>query len=370
MSKTQRLLSLDAFRGGTIAFMILVNNPGTWASIYYPLRHAEWHGCTPTDLVFPFFLFIVGVSVYLAFAKFGHELNKATVLKIGKRAALIFLIGLFLNWFPFYHKNIADLRIMGVLQRIALAYGFGALICLSVSPKKLIYVAAGLLLGYWALLGLSVSEAPYSVENNIVRQVDLLIFGESHIWNGFGIPFDPEGLLSTIPAIGTVILGYLVGWRIKTLDNKHMLVKELLFYGFIAIFLGWFWDKAFPINKPLWTSSYVLFSGGLATVGLGMMIEVIDIQGRKWLSKPFIVFGTNSLFAFVLSGILFKIMYYLITWTDSEGKVQHLNNWIYSNIYQPTFGDINGSLMYAISFVMVCWLITSILYRKRIFIKV
>lgn len=368
--KNQRLLSLDVFRGGTIAFMILVNNPGTWASIYYPLRHAEWHGCTPTDLVFPFFLFIVGVSVYLAFAKFGFELNQATILKIGKRTASIFLIGLLLNWFPFYHESIADLRIMGVLQRIALAYGFGALICLSISPKRLIYVAAGILLGYWALMGLSVAEAPYSLENNLARQVDLLIFGESHVWNGFGIPFDPEGLLSTIPAIVTVMLGYIVGWRIKTLDNQHILVKELLFYGFLLMFLGWLWDKSFPINKALWTSSYVLFSGGIAAVGLGMAIEIIDIQGRKWLTKPFIIFGTNSLFSYVLSGLLFKIMYYLITWTNEDGVTEHLNNWLYASVFQPAFGDINGSLMYAISFVMICWLITLILYRKRIFIKV
>lgn len=368
--KNQRLLSLDVFRGGTIAFMILVNNPGTWASIYYPLRHAEWHGCTPTDLVFPFFLFIVGVSVYLAFAKYRHELNQATILKIGKRAVLIFLIGVLLNWFPFYHEHISDLRIMGVLQRIALAYGFGALICLSVSPKKLLYIAAGILLGYWALMGLSVSEAPYSLDNNFARQVDLLIFGESHVWNGFGIPFDPEGLISTIPATVTVILGYIVGWRIKTLDDKHILVKELLFYGFILMFVGWFWDKVFPINKALWTSSYVLFSGGIAAVGLGMAIEIIDIQGRKWWTKPFVVFGKNSLFAFVLSGVLFKIMYYLIIWKNAAGEVQHLNNWLYANVFEPIFGDMNGSLMYATSFVVICWLITYLLHRNQIFIKV
>lgn len=368
--KNQRLLSLDVFRGGTIAFMILVNNPGTWASIYYPLRHAEWHGCTPTDLVFPFFLFIVGVSIYLAFAKHGHQLNKDTILKISKRTGLIFLIGLLLNWFPFYQTHISDLRIMGVLQRIALGYGLGALICLSFPPKKLLFVAAAILLGYWALMGLTVADAPYSLENNFARQVDILLFGESHVYNGFGIPFDPEGLISTIPAVVTVMLGYLVGWRIKTLENKHVLVKELLFYGFIAIFLGWLWDKSFPINKALWTSSYVLFSGGLASIGLGVMIEIVDIQNRKWFTKPFIVFGTNSLFAYVLSGLLANTMYYLITWKDSEGEVQHLNSWLYSDVFQPILGDINGSLMYAISFVFICWAITSILYRKRIFIKV
>lgn len=368
--KNQRLLSLDVFRGATIAFMILVNNPGTWASVYYPLRHAAWHGCTPTDLVFPFFLFIVGVSVYLAFAKYEHKLTQATALKVGKRTFLIFLIGLLLNWFPFYHENIADLRIMGVLQRIALAYGFGALICLSVPPKKLLYVALGILFGYWALMGLAVTDAPYSLENNFARKADLLIFGESHVWNGFGIPFDPEGLVSTIPAIVTVMLGYAVGWRIKTVENVNVLVKELLFYGFVLVFLGWLWDKFFPINKALWTSSYVLFSGGLAVIGLGMAIEVIDIQGKKWLSKPFVVFGTNSLFAYVLSGILAKVMYHIVTWKNEAGTVEHFNDWLYANVYQQVFGDFNGSLLYAISFVAVCWLMTYVLYRKHIYIKV
>jgi predicted acyltransferase len=368
--QNQRLLSLDAFRGGTIAFMILVNNPGSWADIYYPLRHAEWHGCTPTDLVFPFFLFIVGVSMYLAFGKFNHELNQKTVLKIGKRTALIFLIGVLLNWFPFYPTHISDLRIMGVLQRIALAYGVGALICLRVPIGKLLYVGVGILLFYWALLGFSVVENPFELETNFARQVDLVILGESHVWGGFGIPFDPEGLVSTIPAIVTIIAGYFVGWRIKTLENKNTLVKEMLFYGFITLFIGWFWDKFFPINKALWTSSYVFYTAGMATIGLGMMIEIIDIQGRKWLTKPFTIFGTNPLFAYILSGILANTLYYLLQWKDDAGKTIHANDWLYTDVFQPAFGDFNGSLMFAISFVIVCWIITWLLYRKGIFWRV
>lgn len=366
----QRLLSLDAFRGGTIAFMILVNNPGTWANIYYPLRHAEWHGCTPTDLVFPFFLFIVGVSMYLSFGKFKQELNQETILKIGKRTALIFLIGVLLNWFPFYPTHLSDLRIMGVLQRIALAYGFGALICLRVPIGKLFYVGVSILLGYWALMYFSVAENPYELETNFARKVDLMVFGENHIWDGFPLPFEPEGLISTIPAIVTVIAGYIVGWRIKTLENKNILVKEMLFYGFLVLFVGWFWDKFFPINKALWTSSYVFYTAGMATIGLGMMIEIIDIQGKKRLVQPLVIFGTNPLFAYVLSGVLANTLYDLIQWEDASGAIIHANDWLYTDIFQPVFGDFNGSLMFAITFVIVCWSVTALLYRKGVFIKI
>lgn len=369
-SQNQRLLSLDMFRGLTIAFMILVNNPGTWSSIYYPLRHAEWHGCTPTDLVFPFFLFIVGVSMYLSFKKYEHQLNQTVLLKIGKRTVLIFLIGVLLNWFPFYHEHITDLRIMGVLQRIALAYGIGAIICLKIPIRQLIYVGFGILIFYWALLGFSVAENPYELETNLVRQVDLIVFGKNHMWDGLGLSFDPEGLLSTIPSVVSVIWGYIVGWRIHIVKNKDVLVKEFLFYGFIALFVGWFWDKFFPINKSLWTSSYVFYTSGMAMIGLGGMIEILDIQHRKWLARPFLVFGTNSLFAYILSGILFKVLHYLIQWENESGQIIYGNGWIYENVFRVNLGDMNGSLMYAVSFVIICWIITWRLYRKKIFLKI
>lgn len=365
----QRLFSLDVFRGLIIAFMILVNNPGTWASIYYPLRHAEWHGCTPTDLVFPFFLFIVGVSMYLSFTKYNQELNQTVLLKILKRTGLIFLIGVSLNWFPFYHLPISEVRIMGVLQRIALAYGIGAILCLIIPSQKLIFLAFGILLFYWALLGFSVAEHPYELETNFIRQIDLAVFGENHIWNGLGVPFDPEGLISTIPAIVSVIFGYVVGGRVHHAPNKHILVKELLFYGFVLLFIGWFWDKFFPINKSIWSSSYVLYTTGMAMVGFGMLIELLDIQGQKWFAKPFLVFGTNSLFAYIFSGVLFRILFYFISWENENGVIVHAPNWLYTTIFEPTFGSLNGSLMYAVTFVAICWAVTGILYRNKFFIK-
>ncbi len=366
----KRLLALDTFRGMTIAFMILVNNPGSWASIYYPLRHAEWHGCTPTDLVFPFFLFIVGVSMSLSFEKYGNELNRALALKIALRTALIFLIGLLAHWFPFYNQSLETLRIMGILQRIALAYGIGSVICLMNLPYRLPYISLGILMFYWALLFFSVAENPYELTTNLGRQLDLMIFGESHLWNGFGVPFDPEGLLSTLPATVTVLIGYWVGGRIQMTENQDTLVKEFLFYGFIALFVGWFWDKFFPINKALWTSSYVVYTAGMAAVGLGMLIEIVDIRGQKWLTKPFVVFGTNSLFAFVLSGVLSKFLQDVIIWKNEAGEWVHGGDWLYESIFQPTFGAMNGSLMFGVSFVALCWGITGLLYRKNIFIKI
>jgi len=211
MKTTQRYLALDVLRGMTVALMILVNNPGSWSHIYAPLEHSKWHGCTPTDLVFPFFLFVVGVSMFFSFSKYGNALNKESLLKIGKRTLLIFAIGLFLNSFPQWATDYSKLRIMGVLQRIALAYGIGAVIVLASPRKYLPYVGGAILLFYWGLMYVLGGSDPFSLEGNATIAFDSAILGVSHLYKGFGIPFDPEGLLSTIPAVVTVILGYLVG---------------------------------------------------------------------------------------------------------------------------------------------------------------
>jgi len=197
----KRLLSLDIYRGITIVFMIIVNTPGSWQYVYAPLRHSEWHGCTPTDLVFPSFLFIVGVSMWFSMKKYGHTLNTRSVFKILYRTLIIFAAGFLLIWFPFVGKQLSGIRIMGVLQRIALAYGLGALLCLIVKKKYLWIVSAVILLGYWALLYFAGGSEPYSLEGNAVLKFDLLVLGKEHLYGGFGIPFDPEGLLSTIPAV-------------------------------------------------------------------------------------------------------------------------------------------------------------------------
>ena len=369
MDTSKRLLSLDVLRGLTIALMILVNTPGSWSYIYPPLKHAAWHGCTPTDLVFPFFLFIVGMSVYFSFKKYDTKLSKASASKIIKRTLIIFLIGLLLNLYPYF--NFEKVRVMGVLQRIALAYGAGAILCLALKKQRLLIALTIILLGYWALLYFGAESDPYSLEENVVRRFDLFVLGENHIYKGFGIPFDPEGLLSAIPSIGTVIIGYLIGQTLDLETSIPLKMRKLLIYGIVMAILGGAWAFLFPINKPLWTSSYVLYTGGLATLFLALLIFIIDYKKISTWSKPFVHFGSNPLFIFVFSGIYAKTISYLIKipMAGSPNPVS-LYNYLFTQVFAPLFGNMNGSLMFAISHIIVFWFICYILYKNKIFIKI
>lgn len=368
MATTNRYLALDVFRGITIATMITVNNPGSWSHIYAPLRHAAWHGCTPTDLVFPFFLFIVGVSMFFSFSKYENKLDGKTLYKIAKRTALIFIIGLFLNSFPQWQQDFSKLRILGVLQRIALAYGLGSIIVLSARKSWLPYISALILLAYWGILYFFGGTEPYSLEGNAATGFDKLLLGESHLYRGFGIPFDPEGLLSTIPAIVTVILGYMAGGVIAGTEKPKLPLRFLLL-GAAGIGAGLLWSLVFPINKPLWTSSYVLYTAGWASVVMAVLIWIIDLRGYKRWTGFFVVFGMNPLFIYALAGVWARILTRLIKIEDGE-KVVNGYNWLYINIFQPFAGDINGSLLFALSHIAVYWFICYLLYKKRIFIKV
>lgn len=369
MKTTQRYLALDVLRGMTVALMILVNNPGSWSHIYGPLEHSKWHGCTPTDLVFPFFLFVVGVSTFFSFSKYGNTLNKKSLLKIGKRTLLIFAIGLFLNSFPQWASDYSKLRIMGVLQRIALAYGIGAVIVLASPRKYLPYIGGAILLFYWGLMHLLGGSDPYSLEGNATIGFDSAVLGVTHLYKGFGVPFDPEGLLSTIPAIVTVILGYLVGSLVKE-SEKTSAPKKLMFVGITSIVLGLLWGLFFPINKPLWTSSYVLYTAGWACTVLAFLIWIIDLKGySKWTSF-FVVFGMNPLFIFALSGLWAKTLSRIIHIAMPDGTKMNGSGWLYSQVFQPLAGNLNGSLLFAISHVVFFWLIGYLLYKKEIFIKV
>ena len=363
-----RLISLDIFRGLTIAFMIIVNTPGSWKYVYPPLRHSEWHGCTPTDLVFPFFLFIVGVSVWYSMKKYGHEINTGSIFRILRRTVTIFALGLFLAIFPYFGRDYSTLRIMSVLQRIALAYGIGALICLSVNREYLWIVIAVMLLSYWALLGLFGGADPYSLEGNIAPKIDAAILGENHLYKGFGIPFDPEGLFSTIPAICTVLIGYYIGEIIGKGAPDSKTVLKLFLLGAASTGLGLLWSLFFPINKPLWTSSYVLYTAGLAMGILALIYLIADVlKFQKW-GTFFLVFGTNALFAYFLAGIWTRLMLYVIK-IPSGGEKITFYNWFYEKICVPVAGNMNGSLIFAIIQVLFIWLIVLILYRRKIFIR-
>ncbi len=369
MKKTERYLALDVLRGITVAGMILVNTPGSWSYVYPPLRHAEWHGCTPTDLVFPFFLFVVGVSVFFSFLKYGNTLNKESLLKVGKRTVLIFAIGLFLNSFPQWDMDYSTLRIMGVLQRIALAYGIGALLVLSLRFKPLLMVSGGLLLLHWALLYYLGGSAPYSLEQNVTIPFDSFVLGESHMYHGFGIPFDPEGLFSTLSAVVTVIVGYAVGHLIKASSKKQLPTRLLLVGGALAL-AGWLWSFALPLNKPMWTGSYVLYTGGLATMFLSLLVWLIDVRGYKKWTSFFIVFGMNPLFIFAFSGLWAKILGRVIKITTESGESMSASKALYENIFVPLAGNMNGSLLYALTHIVFFWFLGWILYKKKIFIKV
>lgn len=349
--------------------MILVNMPGSWSYVYPFLNHAKWHGCTPTDLIFPFFLFITGVAMRYTFKKFNDKVSFGIIKKIMIRVVLIFLIGLALNAFPF-NMEISNLRVFGVLQRIAIAYGVAACLCLRFNQKNLIVISGILLIGYWLLLTWFGQGDPYAVESNLVRVVDLKLFGESHLWQGKGIAFDPEGLLSTFPAVVTVISGYLTGQLIQSKSNLKSAVYKLFFYGLLSVFFGKMWGFVFPINKYLWTSSYVLYTTGWALICFAFFLWLIDLKGfGKW-HYPFIVFGTNSLFVYILSIIWIKILIHLIKITAADGSVTSGYNWIYKDFFVPVAGTLNGSLLFAVTHIFIFWIILLILYQKKIFLKI
>ena len=366
--ETNRLVSLDIFRGMTIAFMIIVNTPGSWDYVYRPLRHAEWNGCTPTDLVFPFFLFIVGVSAFYSLRKYGGILNGGTVFRIVRRMITIFAVGLLLAIFPHFDRDYSTLRIMGVLQRIALAYGIATFICLAVNKRYLWIVTASLLLIYWALLAFFGGTDPYSLNDNFALKVDLAILGKNHMYKGFGIPFDPEGILSTLTSVCTVIIGYFAGDLINKKKAGGATVVKLFLIGAGLTGAGYLWGMVFPVNKALWTSSYVLYSGGFAMMVLAVIYLVADvIKWRRWGSF-FLVFGTNALFTFVMAGVWTKLMLYVIKIT-SDGHRISFYTWFYRKVCVPVAGNLNGSLLFALLQVMLLWLTALLLYNRKIMIR-
>jgi len=381
----QRYYSLDVFRGATVALMILVNNPGSWSSIYTPIEHATWHGCTPTDLVFPFFLFAVGNALAFVMPRFFEKGTGYFLKKVFKRAFLIFAIGLFLNWSPFVRwdeshlvfKSWNTIRIFGVLQRISLCYLFASLIVYFFKSRTVIFISAAILLSYWLLCYFFGSSAdPYSLAGYFGTHVDKALLGEGHMYAGEGLAFDPEGIASTLPAIVNVIAGFFTGKYIREKGKSYEMLSTLFIAGAVLIFLAFCWDMTFPINKKIWTSSYVLYTSGLALFVLGLLIYIIEfrqIQG-KW-SRFFDVFGKNPLFIFFISAFLPRI-FALLRWvdhTDKDGKPVYTSalNWFYLHICRPVSDNLkNGSLLYAICMVGFYWLIVYLLDKRKIYIRV
>ena len=375
-SKPIRFPSLDVFRGMTIAGMILVNTPGSWEYVYAPLRHAPWNGCTPTDLVFPFFLFAVGNALSFSISKYQSLGSGKVMQKIVTRTLLIFAIGLFLNWFPFVRweegelvfKQFENLRIFGVLQRIALAFMGGALIVHFFKPIQAFAAAIILLIGYWIIL---LAFGDLTLEGNAVLKLDRWLVGEGHMYRGYfstvlnqNIAFDPEGLLSTIPSIASVIFGYLVGKYIKEKGNSFEMISHLFVAGLVSIFIALCWGMFFPINKPIWSSTYVFYTTGLGMSILAIIIFLVDLKGIREWTKPFVLFGKNPLLIYALSGIIVRI-YGLILIGDTNAYGA-----LYQYVFQALFGNFVGSLLFAIAHVLLFLAVGWFLERKKIYVRV
>jgi len=367
-----RLVSLDVFRGITIAGMVLVNNPGTWSHIYWPLAHAEWHGWTPTDLVFPFFLFIVGVAIPLALGKRVErgDQRRDLILKIVYRSLVIFLLGEFLAGFPYF--QLSTIRIPGVLQRIAVCYFFASIIYLTTRPRTTAIIMVALVVVYCLLMKYVPAPGFYagdlSKEGSLASYIDRRIFGP-HIWKQ-GIVYDPEGLLSTMGALATTLLGVLTGNRLRCKDRTPIeKVAHMFIAGIFCLIIGWVWNAWFPINKSLWTSSYVFFTGGLALQFLALCYWLIDIKGYKVWTKPFVIFGVNAIVLFVGTGLMARMMG-LIKLSRPDGSRQSLQGFIYDHGFASWLAPINASLAYAIAFILLWLFLMWLLYRKRIIIKI
>jgi len=368
-----RLLSLDVFRGITIAGMLLVNNPGSWSAIYGPLAHAKWHGWTPTDLIFPFFLFIVGVAMAFSFPVQERKgLTRGEMLrKAAKRGATLFLLGLVLAAFPFYDLDLATLRIPGVLQRIGLAFLLASGIVLFASPRVQAAVTAALLLGYWAAMRWvpvpGHGAGSLEPDSNLAAYVDRAVLGTAHLWKS-SKTWDPEGLLSTLPAVATVLLGVFAGRWLRSDRSPAEKTVWMLLAGNAGLLLGIAWNEVFPINKNLWTSSYVVFTAGMALHFLATCYWAVDVKGwRRW-AFPFVLFGVNAIAAFFLSGIMARVLT-LVKWTGPSGTVT-LKGWIYDTLLASWLAPVNASLAFALGFVLFWLGVMWIFYKRNIFIKV
>jgi predicted acyltransferase len=397
----ERLLSLDVFRGLTVAGMLLVNDPGSWGSIYPPLEHAPWNGWTPTDLVFPFFLFIAGITTYLSLSarRARGDDERAIRAQIIRRGALIFLFGVLLNGFPYFTwGNVAGVadptllqrmgdrllhwRIMGVLQRIGIAYMVAALLTQRTTLRHQAAIIAALLLGYWVVM----TVLPVPGEGTIgalllddptrtmAAWTDRLVLDWSrwglgnHIWVS-GVTWDPEGILSTIPAICTAMLGNIAG---RWIAERRPLTERLAGMsaaGSIAMMVGLMWHWVFPINKSLWTSSYVIFTAGMAALSLATVMWMVDFQKVRGWTKPFVIYGVNPIIAFIGSGVMARLIYSIIK-VSSDGKRIPLQAWLYQTLFASWLDPVNASLAFALAFVLFWYGILYVLYRKNIILKV
>ena len=376
MSEPTRLASLDAFRGLAIGGMILVNNPGSWHHVYPPLLHAKWHGFTPTDQIFPAFLFAVGAAIPFTMDRYdagGSAHRRALSLRVFRRVILLFALGLILNaatpvlqWA--LHGRAIDpesLRVMGVLQRISLSYLL-AMLAVMLLPLRLQVAAVILVLvGYWG--GLELIPVPgfgpgqLTAEGSLPTYIDRLILSPGHLYKG---GFEPEGFLATLPAFASVMFGYGAGLWVKESPVSRKIAGNLIVAGMAYMVLGYLWGATFPINKQLWTSSYVVFTAGISLVLFGILYEILEVRQWRWIGWPFQVMGMNAIFLFFASGLVARVLYTVRT---EDGL--SLYQWIYERWFVPWAGELNGSLAFAVATILVWWLVLFVMYRLRWFLR-
>ena len=386
MSKeNKRLLSLDILRGITIAGMLLVNNPGSWSSIYRPLEHAEWIGLTPTDLVFPFFIFCMGVSMAFSLKKFNYRLSGPLMWKIVRRTVILFLIGWVVQWFghlvrglcndmPFGEavNNLDSLRYLGVFQRLALVYFFGSVCAVLFNRKFIPWLVGIILVAYALILGFG-HGYDFSLEN-IIARIDNRVLGTNHMYHMSAfdetLSFDPEGILSTLPCIAHVLIGYLVGRMILSVHNNTERVTTMLLWGSVMLLAGWLLQYGIPCGKKIWSSTFVMITCGMAMCIQAMLIHFVDIKGKKgsW-ARFFESFGVNPLAIYLIGTILAILFGVIPIGHDTEGGNITIHSTVY-NFFTSFCNEYTASALYAICFVLLNWLIGHILYKKKIYIKI
>lgn len=365
-----RMLSLDVLRGLTVALMIIVNTPGDWNTVYAPLLHANWHGFTPTDWVFPTFLFVVGNALSFAAPKYDAMGARAVLRKAGKRSAIMFLLGFLLFWFPFVaidnagHWGVIPLsgtRIPGVLQRIALCSWLATVILLFGQVRGAIAYCVLALPAYWLVL---LVGGDLTLAGNAPAKFDLWLLGAQHLYHGEGVPFDPEGLLGTMPATVNVLAGYLAGRLLLARGPSWEVLARLMMAGVACVALALCWDMVFPINKKLWTSSYSLLAIGLDLLALPMLVYAIELRGQRGWTYFFEVFGKNTLFIYLWS----ELAVVVLTRVQTGGRDGYA--WLYGATFQSLVPPRLASLLFAVSFMLACWGLGYWMDRRKIYIKV
>ena len=369
----ERLMSLDAFRGATIAGMMLVNNPGTWGAIYPQLQHAEWNGWTFTDWIFPFFLWIVGVAMTMSFAHRQErgDTKKRLLTQIVKRSLIIFGLGLLLAGFPYF--NLSTIRIPGVLQRIAVCYFIASLIVLyTKNIRTYVYWLAGLLVSYWLMMTLipvpDVGAGVLEKGRNFAAYIDSL-FLSGHMWSQTKT-WDPEGIVSTLPAVATTLFGVLTGHYLRSQHSREEKTAWMFVAGNILLLVGATLDMWLPINKSIWTTSYSIFMAGWALVCFAMFYWIIDVRGHKRWAKPFVIFGMNAITVYVLSGLIGRMYGSVLNLRQPDGTEISLQGYIFRTFFLPLGSPINASLIFAICFLLFLFLLAWIMWKRNWFLKV